>query len=169
MSVILVGAATIFLAATILLKSLGSYKIRLPSGPRAIPVIGHFHLLFDKTRPIHQILSSLSTRYGPVMHLKFGSCPVLVISSADLAKECFTVNDKAFASKPRLTQGKHLGYNYSMIAWAPYGPYWRMARKVCVHELLSSKRIQSFAPKRMQQLRKAVNSFVSADTASEYC
>ncbi|GLJ52463.1 hypothetical protein SUGI_1115920 [Cryptomeria japonica] len=157
--VILVGAATIFVAV-ILLKSLGSYKTHLPvpPGPRALPVIGHFHLLFDKTRPIHQILASLAKRYGPVMQVKFGSKPVLVISSAELARECFTVRDKALASKPTLSQGKHLGYNYSMVAWAPYGPYWRTARKVCVVELLSAKRIQSFAPKRMQQLRKGVNS-----------
>ncbi|GLJ52739.1 hypothetical protein SUGI_1123020 [Cryptomeria japonica] len=158
MSVILVGVATVFLVATILLKHNGKYRCRLPPGPRAIPVIGHFHLLMDKTKPIHQILSSLSTEYGAIMHLKFGSCPVLVISSSDLAKESFTVNDKAFASRPRSAQGQHLGYNYSMLGWAPYGPYWRNARKICVLELLSSKRIQSFGPKRMQEIKKTVNS-----------
>ncbi|GLJ52583.1 hypothetical protein SUGI_1119090 [Cryptomeria japonica] len=156
--VILVGAATIYVAL-ILLKSLASNKTSfpLPPGPRALPVIGHFHLLFDKTRPIHQILATMAKRYGPVLQVKFGSKPVLVISSAELARECFTLNDKALASKPVLSQGKHLGYNYSMVAWAPYGPYWRTARKVCVVELLSPKRIQSFAHNRMQQLRKGVN------------
>ncbi|GLJ52737.1 hypothetical protein SUGI_1123000 [Cryptomeria japonica] len=160
MSGILVGAVTVYLVATILLKHNGENRNHLPPGPRALPIIGHFHLLMDKTKPIHQILSSLSTLYGPIMHLKFGSCPVLVISSSDLAKESFTVNDKSFASRPRLAQGEYLSYNYSMLGWAPYGPYWRNARKICVLELLSSKRIQSFGPKRMQEIKKAVNSLL---------
>ncbi|GLJ52530.1 hypothetical protein SUGI_1117920 [Cryptomeria japonica] len=157
-SVILVGAATIFLVTAILVKYLGNYRSRLPPGPRAIPVIGHLHLLRDKSRPTHHILNSLSSIYGPIMHLKFGSVHVLVISSSDLARECFTVNDKAFASRPRLAHAQHLGYNYSMLGWAPYGPFWRNARKICVLEVLSSKRIQSFRPKRMKEISKAVNS-----------
>ncbi|GLJ52545.1 hypothetical protein SUGI_1118150 [Cryptomeria japonica] len=157
-SVILVGAATIYLVTTIMLKHLGNFRRHLPPGPRAIPVIGHLHFLMDKTRPIHQILNSLSQLYGPIMQLKFGSSPVLVITSSDLAKECFTVNDKAFASRPRPAHGQHLGYNYYNLGWAPYGPYWRNARKICVLELLSSKIIQSFRHKRMKEICKAVYS-----------
>ncbi|GLJ52540.1 hypothetical protein SUGI_1118060 [Cryptomeria japonica] len=157
MPFILVGATIIFLVTKILLKHLASYKIPLPPGPRAIPVIGHLHLLRDKSRPTHQILTSLSSIYGLIMHLKFGSRPVLVISSSDLAKECLAVNDKSFASRPEITQAKHF-YNYSILGWAPYGPHWRNARKICVLEVLSSKRIQSFRPKRMKEISKAVNS-----------
>ncbi|GLJ55402.1 hypothetical protein SUGI_1189410 [Cryptomeria japonica] len=158
MSVMLVGAATMLVVATILLKRHRNYSIHLPPGPRALPVIGHFHLLIDKTRPLHQILSSLSTQYGPIMHLKFGSCPVLVVSSSALAKECLTVNDKNFSSRPSLAQGQFLGYNNYNLAWAPYGRYWRNARKICVLEILTPKRIQDFGTKRRQEIHKAVNS-----------
>ncbi|XP_059070345.1 cytochrome P450 CYP82D47-like [Cryptomeria japonica] len=94
MSVIVVGAATLFLLATILLKQHRYYRSHLPPGPE----------LF--------------------------LCPVLVISSSELAKECFTVNDRSFASRPQLAQAQLLGYNYSMLGWAPYGPYWRNARNI---------------------------------------
>ncbi|GLJ14492.1 hypothetical protein SUGI_0234330 [Cryptomeria japonica] len=154
-----VGFATVFLCAIIVvwLKKDRSDRHRLPPGPRALPILGHFHLLIDKEKPFHRILDSLSKVYGPIMHLKFGSRPVLIISSLELAKKCFTVNDLSFASRPRLTQGKHLGYNYMLVGWAPYGSYWRNVRKICALELLSSKQIQTYRLKRMRQIRKTLN------------
>ncbi|XP_059073269.1 cytochrome P450 CYP82D47-like [Cryptomeria japonica] len=88
-----VGFATVFLCAIIVvwLKKDRSDRRRLPPGPRALPIVGHFHLLIDKEKPFHRILDSLSKVYGPIMHLKFGSRPVLIISSSELAKECFTI------------------------------------------------------------------------------
>ncbi|XP_057833862.1 cytochrome P450 81Q32-like [Cryptomeria japonica] len=155
----IVGYSTVFLMAIIALwlKKYRSDRHRLPPGPRALPIIGHFHLLIDKQKPFHRILDSLSKLYGPIMHLRFGSRPVLIISSSELAKECFTVNDLAFASRPRLSQGKHLGYDFMFMGWAPYGSYWRNVRKICALELLSSKQIQTYRPKRMREISKTLS------------
>ncbi|KAH9330384.1 hypothetical protein KI387_002492, partial [Taxus chinensis] len=131
---------------------------RQPPGPKALPIIGHFHLLTDTSKPLHQILSSLSAKYGPIINLRFGSQPVLVISSSELAKQCYSRNDLAFTSRPQLAQGKHLGYDYYVLGWAPYGAYWRNVRQICVVELLSSKRIHFFHPKRTREISKAINS-----------
>ncbi|GLJ27828.1 hypothetical protein SUGI_0546180 [Cryptomeria japonica] len=67
--------------------------------PPSWPIIGHLHLL-RKKKPIHRILASLSQSYGPIMHLQLGFRPVLVISSSELAKECFTANDKSLGFAP---------------------------------------------------------------------
>ena len=37
-----------------------------------------------------------------------------------------------------------LSYNYSDLAFSPYGEYWREIRKLCVLELFSVKRVKSF-------------------------
>ncbi|KAH9312144.1 hypothetical protein KI387_027179, partial [Taxus chinensis] len=152
------GFGTIFLWAIFRRRHRDGNRNMQPPGPRALPIIGHFHLLTDNTKPLHQILSLLSAQHGPIMHLRFGSRPVLVISSSELAKQCYSTNDLAFASRPQLAQGKHLGYNYYMLVWAPYGAYWRNVRKICVVELLSSKRIQFFHAKRTREISKAINS-----------
>ncbi|KAK6780298.1 hypothetical protein RDI58_022482 [Solanum bulbocastanum] len=46
------------------------------------------------------------------MHLKFGSKPVLVASSAEMAKQFLKIHDANFASRPLLAVGKYTSYNY---------------------------------------------------------
>ncbi|KAK3016875.1 hypothetical protein RJ639_005890, partial [Escallonia herrerae] len=94
----------------------------LPPSPPSYPIIGHLHLIKE---PIHQVLQQLSHKYGPIFALRFGSSPVLVISSPTAVEECFTKNDIIFANRPSLLIGKHLNYNYTTVGSAPYGPHWR--------------------------------------------
>ena len=78
----------------------------LPPSPPSYPVIGHLHFLKP---PIHRTLQSLSTKYGPVFSLWFGSRRGVGISSSLAVEECFTKNDIVLANRPRFLMGKHLG------------------------------------------------------------
>ncbi|XP_057847184.2 xanthotoxin 5-hydroxylase CYP82C2 isoform X2 [Cryptomeria japonica] len=117
---------------------------KTPPEPPSWPIFGHLLLLSRSKQPIHRLLSSLSECYGPIMQLQLGFRPVLVINSSDLAKECLTTNDKAFASRPLTSVGKHIGYDFKMLGLAPYGSYWRNARKLCTLQLFTPHRIESF-------------------------
>eukprot|EP01018_Ginkgo_biloba_P001401 Gb_28694 [translate_table: standard] len=141
-----------------------------PPGPPGWPIIGHLHhllLLKKKNQPIHRLLSLLSERHGPVMHLRLGCRPVLVISSADDAKECLTTNDRLFASRPRLATGKHMGYNYASLVWASYSPYWRNVRKFCTLELLSAKRIQLLKHVRTEEISTFIRSLFNQSSSQK--
>ncbi|XP_058080302.1 cytochrome P450 81Q32-like [Magnolia sinica] len=133
-------------------RLLQSHK-NLPPSPPSLPILGHLHLL---KKPLHRSLSTLSNRYGPILSLRFGSRPVLVISSASLAEECLSKNDIIFANRPRLLAGKHIGYNYSAIGFASYSPHWRNLRRIATVEILSSNRIQMFSAVRIQEVRSLV-------------
>ncbi|PHT59294.1 hypothetical protein CQW23_01657 [Capsicum baccatum] len=60
------------------------------------------------------------------MLLKFGSKPVLIASSPEMAKELLKTHDAIFASRPALAAGKYISYNNSDVSWAPYGYLKRM-------------------------------------------
>ena len=92
----------------------------------------------------HRALKDLAGTYGPVMFLKLGSVPTVVVSSPEMAKEFLKTNDLLFASRPVLAVGKYVFYSFRDVAFAPYGDYWRQMRKICVLELLTPKRIESF-------------------------
>ncbi|KAL9459951.1 hypothetical protein AB3S75_003200 [Citrus x aurantiifolia] len=122
-----------------------------PPGPKPWPLIGNLNLMGQLP---HVSLQSLSQMYGPLMQLKFGLDTVVVGSSAQVAELILKTHDTSFASRPALLAGKHANYNYSVLAMAPYGPYWRQARKIYITELLNPKRLAEFEYMRVEE-RKA--------------
>uniref|UniRef100_A0ACD5VLB5 Uncharacterized protein n=1 Tax=Avena sativa TaxID=4498 RepID=A0ACD5VLB5_AVESA len=120
----------------------------LPPSPPGLPILGHLHLLGSLP---HRKLRSLAEAHGPVMLLRFGRVPTVVASSAAAAQEAMKTRDLAFASRPQMRMAEKLLYGRDMVL-APYGEYWRQARRVCVAHLLSPRRILSFRRVREQEV-----------------
>ncbi|XP_047327269.1 trimethyltridecatetraene synthase-like [Impatiens glandulifera] len=137
--------------------------LALPPGPKPWPIIGNLNLI--GTLP-HRSIHELTLKYGPIMQLRFGSFPVVVGSSVEMAKVFLKTMDVTFVGRPNLAAGKYTTYNYSDITWSPYGPYWRQARKMCLMELFSAKRLDSFEFIRVEELNSLLkNMFNSAGTS----
>ncbi|KAI0498028.1 hypothetical protein KFK09_021269 [Dendrobium nobile] len=122
----------------------------LPPSPPSLPIIGHLHHL---KKPFHQFLARLSAQHGPILFLRFGIHPVLVVSSAALAEECFTTNDIAFANRPKFPTLRNLSRNYLSLATATYGPGWREMRRFSAVEALSGHRLAFFTDVRAEEAR----------------
>ncbi|KAL1339272.1 hypothetical protein AAHE18_U023700 [Arachis hypogaea] len=116
-------------------------QLQAPELPGAFPLMGHLHLLGTKT-PLARTFASFSDKYGPIFRIRLGSYPAIVISNKDGIKECFTINDKALASRPKSSQGVYIGYNYAGFGFAPYGSFFIKHKKLATLELLSSRRVE---------------------------
>lgn len=81
---------------------------------------------------------------------------MVVGSSAEMAKAFLKTHDVTFASRPKIAAGKYTTYNYSDITWSPYGPYWRQARRMCLMELFSAKRLESFEYIRNEEMKECL-------------
>ncbi|XP_043714420.1 cytochrome P450 81Q32-like [Telopea speciosissima] len=154
----------LFLALFFISRHLLKKRKNLPtSGPLCLPIIGHLYLLKN---PLHRTLAQISARYGPIILLRFGSRRVLLVSSPSVAEECFTTNDIVFANRPRLLVGKYLGYNYTMVGWAPYGDHWRNLRRIITLRIFSSTRLQMFSNVRINEVRSLLRRL--ADTGDSF-
>ncbi|KAG7567581.1 Cytochrome P450 superfamily [Arabidopsis thaliana x Arabidopsis arenosa] len=122
-------------------KNLKHSKWKLPPGPKTLPIIGNLHNL---TGSPHACFRNLSQKFGPVMLLRFGFVPVVVISSREGAEEALKTQDLQCCSRPETVVTKMISYNFKDIGFAPYGEEWKALRKLVVVELLNMKKIQSF-------------------------
>ncbi|CAN6275275.1 unnamed protein product [Urochloa humidicola] len=98
---------------------------------------------------------------APIMHLRLGELQLVVISSADAAKEVLKTHDATFATRAmsltvKATIGDRLG-----LFFLPYGAKWRELRKICTIELLSTHRVRSFRPIREDEAARLVSNIAS--------
>ncbi|XP_040985871.1 cytochrome P450 71A1-like [Juglans microcarpa x Juglans regia] len=116
-------------------------KLNLPPSPPKLPIIGNLHQLGSL---LHRSLHAISEKYGPVVLLHVGNTPFLVVSSSEIAREVLKGHDTVFSDRPQTRATNVLFYGCTDIAFCPYGEYWRHAKKICVLEILSQRRVQGF-------------------------
>ena len=137
-----IGLFTLSLVLYYLSKSITSkYKSPKnrppPQAGGAWPIIGHLHQLGGSQLP-HMTLASMADKHGPIFSICLGMKRAVVVSNSEIAKECFTTHDRAISSRPKYAAAQHLGYNYAMFGFSPYGAYWRELRKIISVEFLGS-------------------------------
>ncbi|KAA8517013.1 hypothetical protein F0562_017169 [Nyssa sinensis] len=156
----------VWLTSTILVRTLfkSSAKSRLPPSPFALPIIGHLHLL----APIpHQALHKLSNSYGPLIQIFLGSVPCVVASSAEMAKEFLKTHEASFSNRPQLAAVDYLTYGSQDFSFAPYGPYWKFMKKLCMSELLGGRTLDLLLPVRVDEIKCFIELLLKKAKAGE--
>ena len=137
-----VVVAMVVLGATVvLLQAKMRKKLNLPPSPKGrMPIIGHLHMM-DDNEAAHQTFARISGENGPLTMMYMGSKATLLVSTAAMAEQVLKHHDQAFASRPFLTAGKTLGFDFKSIVFAPFGNYYKRLRRIYTVELLSPKRV----------------------------
>ncbi|KAL9261971.1 Cytochrome P450 71A9-like protein [Drosera capensis] len=158
-SFMLLGAFIV--ALTFVVKRLQRRRnLKLPPGPRKLPIIGNLHHI---GHPLAYSLQRLAEQHGPLMALKLGTVQAIVVSSPLVVREILKAHDIVFSGKPPLQALKRLSYDFSDMFAAPYSEYWRQVRKIAILELFSIKRVSSFRSVRMEEVSRVCETVGSAE------
>ncbi|XP_030506964.2 cytochrome P450 71AU50 [Cannabis sativa] len=139
----------LFLVGYVLRNKTNEKKKNLPPGPKGYPLIGSLNLLGEKP---HRDLERLSKKYGPIMHMRLGLIPTIVVSSPKAAELFLKTHDLSFATRPVHQAAQYLSWGQRNLSFGLYGSYWRDMRKMCTLELLSSLKISTFRAMRREEI-----------------
>ncbi|XVF82315.1 hypothetical protein PTKIN_Ptkin16aG0036600 [Pterospermum kingtungense] len=126
-----------------------------PPGPSGLPFIGNLFQLTSSAEP-HLYLWKLSQKYGPLLFLKLGLKPTLIVSSAKMAREIMKTHDLSFCSRPSLRGQQKLSYNGLDLVFSPYDAYWREIRRICIIHLFNSNRTLLQRPIREDEVARMI-------------
>nr|XP_043621329.1 cytochrome P450 Tp4149-like [Erigeron canadensis] len=142
-----------FLIPFKLLSSSSKTPKNRPPTLQKLPIIGNLHQIDSSA---HLSLRVLSQKHGPLFLMHLGSVPVLVVSSAEAAREIMKTHDLIFSNRPKLYFHDKLSYGSKDIAFAPYGEHWRQVKSLTVLNFLSHKHVQSFQKIREKLLLRMI-------------
>ncbi|KAJ6655997.1 hypothetical protein lerEdw1_004582 [Lerista edwardsae] len=97
-STIFLLVALVLLVALWLFESSRKPSLRLPPGPRPLPLIGNLHQIDLRRQDLS--FMKLSEKYGPVFTVYFGWTRTVVLTGFDAVKEALTSKGNEFIDKP---------------------------------------------------------------------
>ncbi|XP_054819085.1 desmethyl-deoxy-podophyllotoxin synthase-like [Prosopis cineraria] len=154
-SLLLLLSSILFLVTClkpVIRRSFRSKKQKLPPGPWRLPIIGSAHHVGGAGPLLHRRLRELSEKHGPLMHLQLGEISMVVVSSAETAKEVMKTKDHIFGQRPFLPGTDIVLYGPSSIVLSPTGDYWKLLRKILSQHLLNATRVRSFQSLRQEEV-----------------
>jgi cytochrome P450 len=156
------------IAPLLLLKMLrkrgggGNDGVCLPPGPWRLPIIGSLHHLASSPLA-HRVMADLARRLdAPLMYLKLGEVSVVVATSPEAAREVMKTHDATLATRPWNPTVKIMMADGQGVVFGRYGALWRQLRKICILELLSPRRVQSFRGIREDEVGRLVAAVAAA-------
>ncbi|KAG0587474.1 hypothetical protein KC19_2G166900 [Ceratodon purpureus] len=160
-----VGAALI--AVALLILASGSRRpLRLPPGPRGIPVLGYLPFL---TEMPHKHMAELAQKYGPLVHFRLGATPAIIVASPAMMREVLGAQDQIFSARPpALLSSKYFAYTPDELGRshgctaAQLGPYFRNVRRLYSTEMVSPKRLNFFKASRAEEMQIMVSTIWEA-------
>ncbi|KAK7299983.1 hypothetical protein RJT34_10814 [Clitoria ternatea] len=151
----------LFILTKLAKKICSNTTTKLPPGPKTLPLIGNTHQILGSMP--HHCFRNLANKYGPLMHLKLGDVSNIIVTSPEIAKQIMKTHDLNFSNRSNLVLSNIISYNGTDIAFAPYGHYWRLLRKICTVELLTVKRVQSFRSIREEEVLELVKTIGASE------
>ncbi|KAJ7468475.1 putative monooxygenase [Mycena latifolia] len=148
-----VVAFTVTSVGYLLSRSFAHARDNLPPGPRRWPLIGSV-LEMPRTYPWIKF-SEWAKEYGNVVYLDVVGQPLVILNSAEVARDLLDRRSSIYSDRPSLTMATLSGYGESLVLQS-YGENWRHQRKFIAQELGPST-VRRYHPLQEAEAQKFVH------------
>ncbi|KAI3742320.1 hypothetical protein L1987_60000 [Smallanthus sonchifolius] len=100
---------------------------------------------------------TLMMKMDGIVRFFLGSVPCLAVSSPELAKEFLRTYEASYLDRPKNSTTVYLTYGSKDFMFAPYGPYWKLMKKLVMSELLNDKTLDLLLPVRQDEVNRFIN------------
>ncbi|CRL22191.1 Cytochrome P450 [Penicillium camemberti] len=106
----------------------GKSHLRLPAGPRPLPIIGNVHQMLNQ-RPV-DVIQKWHQKYGTMVTLRYGQQLAISIASLDIAHDLMRKRGSIYNSRPRFIIASERMTNGLNSAIIPYGKRWQNHHRI---------------------------------------
>nr|QUN00512.1 cytochrome P450 701A58 [Tripterygium wilfordii] len=134
-----VGGLSILLSVLFVKKLISNRKranCRLPPAVSGLPVIGNLLQLTEK-KP-HKTFTKWAEVYGPIYSIKTGASTVIVLNSAEVAKEAMVTRFSSISTRKLSSALTMLTHDKTMVATSDYNDFHKMVKRYILGNVLGS-------------------------------
>ncbi|XP_010178715.1 PREDICTED: cytochrome P450 2J2-like [Mesitornis unicolor] len=95
-----------------------------PPGPQLFPLVG---TIVDFKQPLHLALQKLTSQYGNIFSVQFGSLTFVVVNGYQMVREALVQQAEIFADRPNIPLLQEIFRGFGLIS--SNGHIWRQQRK----------------------------------------
>ncbi|ESK87137.1 cytochrome p450 [Moniliophthora roreri MCA 2997] len=142
------GCALLSLSAWIIyLNSKSPRNLRLPPGPKGLPLVGNIFQI--DPNQLWNALVKWEKEYGAIVHFRLFNQNIIVLSSGQVAGDILDRRAANYSQRPRMPAVEYLTGGLSIITM-DHGDKWRLMRRAA-HETLNARASTLYHPVQMRK------------------
>ncbi|KAG0490584.1 hypothetical protein HPP92_007447 [Vanilla planifolia] len=137
-----IGALTTIVAGVVPIATIGKFLLDQRRPHNSPPVVPGFplvgNLLQLKEKKPYSTFTKWADVHGPIYSIKLGSSTMVVLNSAELAKEALVTKFSSISTRKLSSALTTLTSNKALVAMCDYGEYHKMVKKYVLSSLLGA-------------------------------
>ncbi|AQL04091.1 ent-kaurene oxidase 2 [Zea mays] len=132
-------------------------RLNLPPAVPGLPIIGNLHQLKEK-KP-HQTFARWSEEYGPIYSIRTGASSVVVVNSAEVAKEAMVAKYSSINTRKLPKALSVLTRDKKIVAMSDQGELYKMVKRYIMVSMLGAAAQKQFRDTRNTMIDNMLSTF----------